>query len=125
MTFGTASFVYNLKCLWNDNLPKALKLSQLKGNFESEKAKFEAMPQSKSAEDSAKIEAQGKKVKELGLEAGQLQAELIAPDTKKELEDNIRGLKGVLAESDYFKTKVDDPTYGEMYKKGRDKRVLA
>lgn len=101
-----------------DTVPKAVKLAQLKNDFEREKAKFEAMPQSTSAEDSAKIEAQGRKVKQLGWEAGELEAEINPPDPKKELEANIRSLKGVLAEASYFRTKVDDPIRGDMYKKG-------
>lgn len=76
------------------------------------------MPQSKSSEDSAKIETQGLKVKQLGKEVGELEAEINPPDPKKELEANIRSLKGVLAEAAYFRTKVDDPIHGEMYQKG-------
>jgi hypothetical protein len=100
-----------------DILPKIVKLTQLKTDFEKEKAIFESMPDSKTDEDHAKVEKQGKKVKELGWEAGLLEAELNPPDPKKELEDNIRGLKGILAETEYFKTKVDDQKYVEMYKK--------
>ncbi|NOU74270.1 hypothetical protein GC098_23220 [Paenibacillus sp. LMG 31458] len=101
-----------------DNLPNAVKLSQLKNDFEKEKAIFESMPESKTDEDHAKVEKQGRKVKELGREAGLLEADLNPPDPKKELENNIRGLKGVLAETEYFKTRVDDAAYGEMYKEG-------
>lgn len=101
-----------------DHVPKAVKLTQLKNDFEKEKAKFEAMPQSKSAEDSAKIEAQGKKVKQLGREAGELESEINPPDPKKVLEDNFRILNGVLVEAAYFKTKVNDTIHGEMYKRG-------
>ncbi|MDQ0887886.1 hypothetical protein QFZ81_002974 [Paenibacillus sp. V4I9] len=101
-----------------DILPNAVKLSQLKNDFEKEKAIFESIPESKTDEDHANVEKQGRKVKELGLEAGLLEADLNPSDPKKELEDNIRGLKGILAENEYFKTRVDDPEYGEMYKKG-------
>lgn len=104
--------------IFADIVPKEERLKQLQVAEKEEKTKLEAMP-NQTLEEIEKTVEQGHKVKEIGLEVGKLIEELAPPtDPKKELEDNIRGLKGVLAETAYFKTKVDDPIHGEMYKKG-------
>jgi molecular chaperone DnaK (HSP70) len=74
-------------------------VSQLKAEFQEERAKLESMPNT-TPEEIEQTVIQGKKVKEKGLEIGKLEKE-VNDNPKKELEDLIQATEGVFAENTY------------------------
>jgi peptidoglycan hydrolase CwlO-like protein len=99
-----------------DIVTKEERLNQLQVAEKEEKAKLETMPNQTLKEIEKKVE-QGHKVKKIGLEAGKLIEELAPPIDSKYLQGEIVALRRVMDTKFYYKTKVDDPTYGTAYAK--------
>jgi flagellar biosynthesis component FlhA len=95
---------------------KAERYQKLKQEEAAERAKLESM-QANTKEEVEKQVQQGLKVKELGLEAGKLQEELHPKDAKVRLEEDLRSVRNIFTTHKYYASMVNDPVYGEQYKK--------
>lgn len=95
---------------------KAETLKKLIAEEAVERAKLEAMP-NQTQEEIKKTVEQGMKVKQLGLQAAALQAELEPEDMKKRVQEDIRSLKDIFNGNKYYADRVNDPIHGPKYQK--------
>jgi hypothetical protein len=97
-------------------LEKAERYQKLKQEEAAERTKLESMPANTKEEVEKQVQ-QGLKVKQRGLEAGKLREELQPKDAKVRLEEDLRTVRNIFTTKKYYAGMVNDPVYGEQYKK--------
>jgi hypothetical protein len=98
---------------------KLQKVEKLKQQEQAEMAKLQAMKGSTKEEIEKQME-QERKVKQLGIEVGNLQDELHPEVTRDHVDEVIRTLKDIFNANKDYADKANDPVNGAKYKKANE-----